>query len=59
MLVTEAWRRRIERTWSNPFVVGAFLVFLWIEFRWWPAILLTAIVGVDQVIRQTRRGRAN
>jgi hypothetical protein len=37
-----AQRRRAISTMTNPWWIAAFAALIWIFFRWWPAVLMTA-----------------
>jgi len=55
---SEWHRRRILSRMTNPLWIAAFTVFIWIFFRWWPAVLMTAWFAVCVVLafRQRRSG---
>jgi hypothetical protein len=52
------WHRGNHRFWNHPAVLAAFLAFVWIEFRWWPAVLLTLLIAVDQAFVYRRRNKS-
>lgn len=53
----EGQRRRSLAAFTNPWLMGASVVVLWLFFRWWPAILMSAWLAlcVGLAIRQKRQ----
>jgi hypothetical protein len=51
----ETQQRRTQKAWTNPWWIGGFLVFVWVFFRWWPAVLMTALVVVSIILELRRR----
>jgi hypothetical protein len=60
----ERRQRRIDDNFTNPWVMAPVLAFLWIFFRWWPAVVMTIWLGVCVALsvrskRRRRAGRSN
>jgi O-antigen ligase len=50
-----AWQKeRDTRSLANPWIIGAILVLLWVEFRWWPAILMTGWLGFCFIVSRRK-----
>jgi hypothetical protein len=57
----ENHRRRYVSTMTNPLAIGAITVFVWIFFRWWPAIVMTSWLAICVALsfREKRKAIVN